>query len=89
MPDIRIGPAVSTQQAFGDTLAALARDPEIGGRIVTAAPDVAVSTNLGGWINRAGVFSANAGPDRARRQAAAGLGAGSGRAATSSSASAR
>ena len=80
MPDIRIGPAASTQQAFGDTLAALARDPEIGGRIVTAAPDVAVSTNLGGWINRAGVFSALARPGPPRRQAAAGLGAGSGRA---------
>ena len=36
-----------------------ARDPDIGERIVTAAPDVAVSTNLGGWINRAGVFSAH------------------------------
>jgi pyruvate dehydrogenase E1 component len=64
VPDIRIGAAISTQQAFGDTLAALARDPEIGGRLVTAAPDVAVSTNLGGWINRAGVFSPEAGPDR-------------------------
>ena len=38
MPDLRIGAATSTQQAFGDTLAALARDPEIGSRIVTAAP---------------------------------------------------
>ncbi|MBC8291465.1 MAG: transketolase, partial [Planctomycetes bacterium] len=26
-------------------------------RIVTTSPDVAVSTNLGGWINRRGVFS--------------------------------
>ena len=64
MPDVRIAAATSTQQAFGDTLAALARDAEIGGRIVTAAPDVAVSTNLGGWINRAGVFATNASPDR-------------------------
>jgi pyruvate dehydrogenase E1 component len=63
-PDVRIAAATSTQQAFGDTLAALARDAEIGGRIVTAAPDVAVSTNLGGWINRAGVFATNASPDR-------------------------
>ena len=31
---------------------------------MTAAPDVAVSTNLGGWINRAGVFSRPRGPDR-------------------------
>jgi len=64
VPDIRIAATTSTQQAFGDTLAALARDAEVGARIVTAAPDVAVSTNLGGWINRAGVFSAHAGPDR-------------------------
>ncbi len=64
VPDIRIAAASSTQQAFGDTLAALARDPELGRRIVTAAPDVAVSTNLGGWINRAGVFSARRSPDR-------------------------
>ena len=56
-PDVRIPDATSTQQAFGDTLAALARDPDVGPRIVTAAPDVAVSTSLGGWINRAGVFA--------------------------------
>jgi pyruvate dehydrogenase E1 component len=55
--DLRIPATTSTQQAFGDALAALARDPAIGQRIVTAAPDVAVSTNLGGWINRAGVFA--------------------------------
>ena len=64
VPEIRIPSAVSTQQAFGDTLAALARDEEVGRRIVTAAPDVAVSTNLGGWINRTGVFAAHASPDR-------------------------
>ena len=51
-PDRR--PATSTQQVLGDVLAALARDPSIGERIVTASPDVAVSTNLGGWINRVG-----------------------------------
>jgi pyruvate dehydrogenase E1 component len=56
-PDVRIGAKASTQQTFGDTLAALARDPDVGQRLVTAAPDVAVSTNLGGWINRAGVFA--------------------------------
>ena len=58
-PAVRIPASASTQQAFGDVMAALARDPDIGERIVTAAPDVAVSTNLGGWINRAGVFSAH------------------------------
>ena len=64
VPDIRIAAATSTQQAFGDTLAALARLPDIGSRIVTAAPDVAVSTNLGGWINRVGVFSTERSPER-------------------------
>jgi pyruvate dehydrogenase E1 component len=55
--DVRIPARTSTQQTFGDALAALARDPAVGSRLVTAAPDVAVSTNLGGWINRAGVFA--------------------------------
>jgi pyruvate dehydrogenase E1 component len=56
-PEVRIPARTSTQQTFGDTLASLARDPSVGPRLVTAAPDVAVSTNLGGWINRAGVFA--------------------------------
>jgi pyruvate dehydrogenase E1 component len=64
-PDVRIPARTSSQQTFGDTLAALARDPETGPRLVTAAPDVAVSTNLGGWINRAGVFAPDTGPDLA------------------------
>ncbi len=55
--DVRIGPKASTQQVLGDSLAALAREDGIGRRIVTASPDVSVSTNLGGWINRVGVFS--------------------------------
>jgi pyruvate dehydrogenase E1 component len=50
----------STQETLGRLLVELARQPEIGQRIVTVAPDVAVSTNLGGWINRVGVFSATA-----------------------------
>lgn len=48
--------SVSTQQVFGRILARYADDP-LGSRIVTASPDVAVSTNLGGWINKVGVFS--------------------------------
>ena len=49
--------AMSTQEAFGAILGQLARLPEVGARIVTTSPDVAVSTNLGSWINRVGVFS--------------------------------
>ena len=56
--DIRIAARASTQQVLGDALAALARVQPLGGRIVTASPDVSVSTSLGGWINRVGVFSA-------------------------------
>lgn len=48
---------ISTQQAFGRTLVRLARVDEIGDHIVTVSPDVAISTNLGGWINKVGVFS--------------------------------
>ncbi len=53
------GPAVqSTQATLGLLLLDLARIPEIAQRMVTVAPDVAVSTNLGGWINKVGVYSA-------------------------------
>lgn len=55
--EVRIGPRSSTQGAFGDTLAALARMPDIGPRVVTTSPDVTVSTGLGGWVNRVGVFA--------------------------------
>ncbi len=48
--------AVSTQETFGRLLARLADHPEIARRMVTTSPDVSVSTNLGGWINKVGVF---------------------------------
>jgi pyruvate dehydrogenase E1 component len=48
---------MSTQEAFGRTLTQLADDDAIGPRLVTASPDVSISTNLGSWINRAGVFA--------------------------------
>ncbi|MBV9077446.1 MAG: transketolase, partial [Methylobacteriaceae bacterium] len=50
--------AVSTQAGFGNLLNALARSDEpIAARIVTTSPDVTVSTNLGGWVNRRGLFA--------------------------------
>ncbi|RIK45328.1 MAG: pyruvate dehydrogenase [Chloroflexi bacterium] len=52
----------STQEALGRLLTRLADLPEVGKRIVTAAPDVSVSTNLGGWINKVGVFAAQEAP---------------------------
>jgi pyruvate dehydrogenase E1 component len=56
------GATLSTQEAFGRILGALATDnSELAGHIVTTSPDVTVSTNLGGWVNRRGIF------DRAER----------------------
>ncbi len=52
----------STQEAFGRLLGALAAaGGELAERIVTTSPDVTVSTNLGAWVNRRGIF------DRAER----------------------
>ena len=49
---------VSTQAVLGRLLADLVRDaPEAAARLVTCSADVASSTNLGGWINKTGVWS--------------------------------
>jgi pyruvate dehydrogenase E1 component len=48
----------STQQAFGRFFVDLVHDaPEVAERVVTVSPDVASSTNLGGWINKSGIWS--------------------------------
>jgi pyruvate dehydrogenase E1 component len=49
--------ATSTQEALGRTLTALADHPDLGPLIVTTAPDVSISTSLGGWINKRGVYA--------------------------------
>jgi len=54
---------ISTQEVFGRLLTGLGRNPEIAERIVTMSPDVSVSTNLGGWINKFGVFSSDEQPN--------------------------
>jgi pyruvate dehydrogenase E1 component len=54
---------ISTQQAFGNILSELARYDGVRQRLVTTSPDVAVSTNLGGWIQKAGVYSAESQTD--------------------------
>ncbi len=61
--DFRPSANMSTQEAFGAALTQLTRVPHVGERIVTTSPDVAVSTNLGSWINRVGVFSPEAATD--------------------------
>lgn len=51
------GERLSTQEAFGKILADLAaQDSPLADRLVTTSPDVTVSTNLGGWVNRRGIF---------------------------------
>lgn len=48
----------SSQQAFGRFFNDLAREaPDLARHVVTVSPDVASSTNLGGWLNRVGVWS--------------------------------
>ena len=49
--------ATSTQESFGRVLASLADIDGLSQRIVTTAPDVSISTNLGGWINKRGVYA--------------------------------
>lgn len=47
----------STQESFGRLLTQLADLEHVGPRLVTVSPDVSTSTNLGGWINKTGVFA--------------------------------
>ena len=61
--------ALSTQAGFGKILDAHARsNSELAARIVTASPDVTVSTNLGPWVNRRGLFAREEIPDTFRAE---------------------
>ena len=56
-----VQPVMSTQGGFGGLLNALGREQsELSDRIVTTSPDVTVSTNLGAWVNRRGLFAQQA-----------------------------
>ena len=58
MPVIEATGEMSTQDGFGKVLDAIARsDTPLADRIVTTSPDVTVSTNLGPWVNRRGLFA--------------------------------
>jgi pyruvate dehydrogenase E1 component len=60
IPAIKIPPGkeISTQAAFGKIMFDLSRDVSgMGDRILTTSPDVTVSTGLGGWVNRKGIFA--------------------------------
>ncbi|MFD0412295.1 pyruvate dehydrogenase [Streptomyces sp. NPDC127108] len=50
--------STTTQAVLGRVLLDLTRQaPEAARRIVTVSPDVSSSTNLGGWVNKVGVWS--------------------------------
>jgi len=60
---------ISTQQGFGLILNEIARsDTALADRIVTTAPDVTVSTNLGPWTNRRGLFAQQSVADLFRKE---------------------
>ena len=62
IPDLRLRPGSATEDAgvaipnINDGFRGAA--PDAGARIVTVSPDVGTSTNLGGWINKVGIWGA-------------------------------
>lgn len=52
----RDGPKTSTQAALGRALLDLSRVDGLAARLVTVSPDVSISTSLGGFINKVGVW---------------------------------
>ena len=63
------GKRQSTQEGFGRILVDIARKHrELADRIVTTSPDVTVSTGLGGWVNRRGVFARSEHADAFRQE---------------------
>ena len=55
---VTIQPVMSTQTGFGALLNEIGRgDGDFAQRLVTTSPDVTVSTNLGPWVNRRGLFA--------------------------------
>ena len=64
----------STQEGFGRILDDVARsDLPLADRIITTSPDVTVSTNLGPWVNRRGLFAREAEADTFRSEKVASL----------------
>jgi pyruvate dehydrogenase E1 component len=56
--EVTAQPSMSTQQGFGLLIHDIAKgDTEFADRVVTTSPDVTVSTNLGAWVNRRGLFA--------------------------------
>ncbi len=61
--------SLSTQAAFGMIMHEISKlDTDFAKRIVTTSPDVTVSTNLGAWVNRRGLFARDAMVDLFRKE---------------------
>jgi len=59
--ELTIPESISTQAGFGTIMNNIGKlETAFAERIVTTSPDVTVSTNLGGWVNRRGLFSKEA-----------------------------
>jgi pyruvate dehydrogenase E1 component len=68
-PKIEAKGQMSTQAGFGRVLDEIARGGgPLADRIVTTSPDVTVSTNLGPWVNRRGLFSMSSQEDLFRER---------------------
>ncbi|MCU0884872.1 MAG: transketolase [Beijerinckiaceae bacterium] len=62
-------PVMSTQGGFGLILNEIAReDSAFASRVVTTAPDVTVSTNLGAWVNRRQLYARKSMADVFKRE---------------------
>ena len=60
---------LSTQAGFGLIMHEIAKsDSDFARRVVTTSPDVTVSTNLGAWVNRRGLFAKEAMADTFRKE---------------------
>jgi len=58
------GDSLSTQEAFGKIMLTIARQGgAFADAVVTTSPDVTVSTNLGGWVNKRRLFHRNIAED--------------------------
>ncbi|MEI5682213.1 transketolase [Mesorhizobium sp. CCNWLW179-1] len=56
--EVQLSPSMSTQQGFGLLMHGIAKqNTNFANRVVTTSPDVTVSTNLGAWVNRRGLFA--------------------------------
>lgn len=68
--DVQLRPKMSTQDGFGRILNEIAQsESDLADRIVTTSPDVTVSTNLGPWVNRRGIFSRSESSDTFAQEA--------------------